>query len=159
MGILMAILILGATNCIICGKVISIEDDYVSFKPFISNAKDPLLFFNDAAMHQECYCRHPLYSQAEERYRQFLSQTSRGHVCNICNEYIVSPDDHVALGHLTDDNNKALFALNYAEFHLSCFSTWKDRDNVISNLNSLSESEQWEGNALKRVIAVITRAH
>ncbi|MEQ8673914.1 MAG: hypothetical protein RLP44_12965 [Aggregatilineales bacterium] len=66
----MALVILGATKCSICEKIIYDGDKYQKFAPFIANKDDPLRIFSDAACHDDCFYDHPLAKEAIIRYKE-----------------------------------------------------------------------------------------
>ena len=56
-------------KCPICQQPILGDHSRRLFPPFITDEKDPLYVFHDATVHEECFQRHPLASQALERLR------------------------------------------------------------------------------------------
>ena len=51
----MALIILGKTECSICGIVIEDRKEIVSTTHFITDQNDPLGRFSDSAMHKSCF--------------------------------------------------------------------------------------------------------
>ena len=51
----MALVLLGKTECSICGVVLNEEDDMVATTHFIADQNDPLWQFSDSAMHRSCF--------------------------------------------------------------------------------------------------------
>ena len=51
----MAILILGKTECSICGQTLNEGDDIVSTQHFIHDQEHPLWRYSDSGMHRSCF--------------------------------------------------------------------------------------------------------
>jgi len=51
----MAIIIYGATECALCGKVINEDDDVVATSHFIGDTANPLWKYSDVGMHRQCF--------------------------------------------------------------------------------------------------------
>jgi hypothetical protein len=76
----------------------------------VPNTRDPLVFFNDAGFHRECFAGHPLAAEVEARVAEFYAQTGPGHRgCAVCGEEIRDPDDYLGLDHLTGDAESPLY--------------------------------------------------
>jgi hypothetical protein len=61
----MALLIRGRTECALCREVIEGEDDIVATSRFITDPKDSLWPYSDAAFHRRCFA-------AWERREEFI---------------------------------------------------------------------------------------
>jgi predicted nucleic acid-binding Zn ribbon protein len=147
----MALTILGKTPCVLCGSTIQERERTVSFPPLVPNQLDPLYVFNDTAMHEDCFQRHPLAEAASLRYREMLDKTGPGsHRCLACAKPIDNPDDLVVFGHLTADRSHPLFSYNYLQFHRGCLRAWPQRGRVLDLLYDLRE--RWRGPALDWLI-------
>ncbi len=56
----MAITILGASRCPLCGGVIAKDHDFVATSHFITDKTDPLMAaYSDATMHRACFLAWP----------------------------------------------------------------------------------------------------
>jgi len=64
----MALIILGASHCPICGGVIGHDDEIVATTHFIADRADPLWRFSDAAMHKGCFLDWELRQAFVGRY-------------------------------------------------------------------------------------------
>lgn len=53
--VVVALILLGKTECSLCGKVIMAGDDIVATSHFIADRNDPLWRFSDSAMHRSCF--------------------------------------------------------------------------------------------------------
>jgi hypothetical protein len=137
--------------CPLCSKAIQSASDAIGFSPFVSNAADPLFVFNDAAVHVECFHKHPLAKAAQVRYEEVRTR-AKDRACFVCGAQIMSPDDYLAFGYLLDDLKHPLYPLNYAQFHRSCLGTWSALPEAIRNLEALNNSVTWKGDALTRLI-------
>lgn len=129
------------------------------FPPFVSNQADPLFVFHDAAVHADCFRKHPLAEAAQARYEELRERTNpKNRPCFICGAQITNPDDYLAFGHLVDDPKHPLHAFNYAQFHRSCLGNWSGLADVLRDLEALDRSGTWKGDALKRLIKEIRLA-
>jgi len=122
------------------------------FSPFVSNELDPLRIFSDGSFHEACFWQHPLAKIARARYDE-LREKSQGHICSVCGNAIDKPDDYVGLGHLTDDANEPLHALNYAQYHLSCLATSPVRPRICALLAEFRNSGKWKGPGLEHFLS------
>ena len=52
---IVALILLGKTECSICGVVINKGDDIIATTHFIADQDDPLWRFSDSAMHRSCF--------------------------------------------------------------------------------------------------------
>lgn len=75
----MTIVILGKSRCTLCENSLEEKQDIVSFPAFVSNQRDPVWFFNDAAFHRECFVRHPLAQKAQTRLEELQMHLGPGH--------------------------------------------------------------------------------
>jgi len=144
----------GKTECKICQKPIGHGDRHYGFSPFISNDLDPLVIFNDTLVHQECGNNHLLVQKALERYKFMMSIPNK---CCIAGEPITTPDDLIALGFLTEDDNHPLFPFNCAMFLGKNFKTWDKNKWLIKQLEEYDASGLWGGDVLKRLIQQLTK--
>lgn len=149
----MALVILGRTECVICGLVMAEGDEIVSFPAFVSNRRDPLFRFTDAAFHRSCLAQDPLGRRAMDRLQELSEHLGPGkRLCLVCGRAIVDPDDYVTFGHLTDEPSNPLFRWNYAQLHRSCIADWPQLHDVIEMLEAYERSGAWEGDVLARLI-------
>jgi hypothetical protein len=74
----MAIIILSATKCPLCDKLLQANDDLVSTSHFIESPNDPLWRYSDAAMHRQCFLAWELRSQFVSRYNQIIGTITWG---------------------------------------------------------------------------------
>ena len=51
----MALILLGKTQCSLCGNVIMTADEIVATSHFIADQDDPLWRFSDSALHRSCF--------------------------------------------------------------------------------------------------------
>lgn len=152
----MALLILGKTNCPICGTVMQDGQRTVGFPPFVGNELDPLYFFHDSAFHEECFRRHPLAETVTFFLREMQAKTApKNRGCIVCMKPINDPDDYFTLGHLVSDTSHVLFPYNYAQFHYSCLPQWQQRVYVKNLLSGLQASGRWKGESIKWILDCI----
>jgi hypothetical protein len=153
----MALVIIGRSACNICGELIKSGQNYIGFPPFVSNEKDPLHCFSDAAVHEECLAKHSLASEVRLRREEALKASApHNRCCSICGKAFETPDDYLALGHLVVDRAHPLFQYNYAQFHRSCLKAWPNRENFKQLLIELNASGAWGGPALTWIIKQVT---
>ncbi len=74
----MALIFRGSTECSICGKVISAEDDIVATTHFVAGQNDPLSRFSDSGMHRACFMDWPLRQSFVDRYNATMGQITWG---------------------------------------------------------------------------------
>jgi len=142
----MALVILGKTPCASCAKPLQQGENTVSFSPFVANRRDALYRFSDAAFHRRCFDQEPLAEEALRRSEEVRARGGPGHRrCMVCGGEIRAPDDHFALGFLTDDEANPVFEFNYLHLHRSHFDRW-DRSAVFRRcIEAFQTSEAWEG--------------
>jgi hypothetical protein len=149
----MAIILLGKTRCVICGKVLQPTDEIVGFPVVFPNEADPLHLLNDAAVHAVCLRDHPLRQAVEKRMAEYRQKTGPGNrYCRVCGREILNSHDYLGFGHLTDDPTSPLSQYNYAHFHRSCFRDWPEGPHVVSLLETMVETGAWRGEGLPAMI-------
>jgi hypothetical protein len=155
----MAILLIGKTECPICGMVIKEAQEVVCFPNFVANKFDPLWMFSDGAFHANCFYDHPLAEKALARYAKSQEHTGPGkRFCAICDKEIKDPDNYFAVGHLTEEPSDPLYRYNYLQAHASCLATWPERLRLLAEVERLLHSGRWGGDSLARILAELSRA-
>ncbi len=66
----MALIILGKTECTLCGKPLLENDEVVGFPAFLPT-QHQLSQFSDAAFHKACFDNAPEHQAVEDLYRQY----------------------------------------------------------------------------------------
>jgi hypothetical protein len=66
----MALIIRGKTKCPLCQKLITENDDVISFPAFLG-VGHPLNRFSDSAFHRACFAKSPESIQVESLYRRY----------------------------------------------------------------------------------------
>ena len=51
----MALILIGKTECALCGSVLNADDAIVATSHFIADSQNPFWRFSDAAMHKACF--------------------------------------------------------------------------------------------------------
>jgi hypothetical protein len=64
----MALILLGKSECPLCGGVLREGDELVGTSHFIGDPADPLYRYSDAGMHKECFLHWDLRSDFVSRY-------------------------------------------------------------------------------------------
>jgi hypothetical protein len=155
----MAIVLLGKTNCALCGKLLEEGQEIVSFSPFVSNELDPLGPFSDTAFHSHCFHHHPLSVEATARYDEMRKRTGPGNrACVVCNAEIEDPDDYLGLGYLLSDPRNPLHRYNYTHAHVSCLPKWPELKHVYNLMQDLKQSGKWKGRGLYDILLVLKGA-
>ena len=152
----MSPVILGASECGICGLPILVGDAISSFPAFVSNQADPLHFFSDRGFHQNCFEAHPLAAQARERLRA-LRELVGNRRCIVCGKTIVSPDDYFSFGFL-GETPESVRKLNFLQFHRQHLRDWQGITAAQQALVDLEHSGAWQGPALRWLIEQIAKA-
>jgi len=147
----MALVILGKTECKICGQPVN-KGDFYGFPPFVGNTLDPLIIFNDSVFHKECAKNNQLAQNALKRYELIESLNTIPPRCSLTEELITNPDDYLNLGFFTEDESHALHPYNCMVFHRKNFKTWEKNRWIISEIEKLDQSGQWGGDGLKRLL-------
>jgi len=146
----MALLFRGKTQCSLCNNIIQPEDDVVAFSAFVSNVRDPLMIFYDAAFHAACFHRHPLAQRALQRVHE--QQQRYDKICVVCQQSIVHYSEYVTFGHLTDDTRHPLYPYNYLQFHRVHLPAFPDLRHIHTLLGELQSSGVWEGPGLLAIM-------
>jgi hypothetical protein len=142
----MALVIVGESRCMICNRLLEDEHQVTSLPAFVSNRRDPLFRFNDAAFHRSCFSADPLAGAAAERSANVTRFGGPGYRrCVVCGEEVSDPDDHFGVGFLTDDRTSPVFEFNYLHLHRSHFAQWDRADYFRQRLQAFLASEAWEG--------------
>lgn len=72
--------------------------------------------------------------------------------CSICNEILTDPNDHTALGRITDDLSHPLHAHNQAHFHRTCLAAWPRLSALIEDLQAFEAAVRHKDAKLHRVV-------
>ena len=138
----MAIFISG-TKCKTCGKTIDNVTDAVLFPAFIINEVDPLIVFNDSAMHRVCFSKHPDNSRVTELLRQLECKiNSQNRVCDLCHNRIMDPDDYLLHACLSSRRDE-LSEYNCKQYHKSCFVGSILQKRIKALINKLKDDGLW----------------
>lgn len=151
----MAIFVTGKSVCGLCHSVIETQSTLAMFPPFVVNRKDPLSIFNDGCFHRECVFKHPLAQMAEKVAQATIqSRKPANRQCSVCKVEITDPDNYLACGFLTSDQQDPLSELNFAHFHRSCLRRYPDLLNLSRLLGQRLESTEWEGPGLTILLQI-----
>jgi hypothetical protein len=129
----MALLIRGKTRSKLCNRVIEEGQEALAFAPFVPNEVDPIHVFHDAAVHLDCFSRHPLADAAERRQQEVL-QALDERICEVCGQEITDPSDYIGIGYLTDDPKDPLYRFSLRHVHRSHAASWVHRQELYSGL-------------------------
>ncbi|MET3879102.1 hypothetical protein [Chitinophaga sp. OAE865] len=143
----MALVFWGSTKCDLCGKILDVEDQIVSFPNVVQNESDPLYCFNDQVYHSGCLMNNPQWREVDLFFK-YYSSLKRERKCVVCGHFITNPEEYLTLGFLTADSKASLFKYNFLEFHSQHFNQWSEKWEVLSHLRQLKDSRLWSGNSL-----------
>ena len=149
----MAIVILGRSRCVLCGRLLLEGEDLVSFPPLFYNQRDPAWVLNDAGVHRSCLVEHGLADRALTKLREVEEHRRLPKVCVVCGHSISSPDDYFSTGPLGDGPDDPLQAISWIQAHLSHLPGWERTPELIEVLEETSRSAEWEGDVLERLLA------
>lgn len=135
----MALVISGFTKCPICGNVIDTGQEIVAFQAFASRTS-PLWVFSDAALHKSCFDSHPLSGKALQIIKEHRENLQ--HICAVCREKVVKPDDYFATFRFTENETSPLYKYRYLEFHRHHLAEWVDFDYFYAALRDAIQSEK-----------------
>lgn len=144
------------STCPLCGNVISNQENFISFPPFIPNAKDPLSVFNDNSVHLECLSTNPFKDQIlylKNKYE--LVQNS------IKSEFprIEDAKNILFFNLLTSIKNEPLYKYNFLYLDQRDIEKWEERETFLKEAKLFLESGKWESispfNFLKYLIEKI----
>lgn len=151
----MAIIVMGKSNCFICGQLLGDDDELVVFPAFAVNELDPLYPFSDSGVHKNCLQNHELGNEAVRRRNAFLSNTGPGkRICAVCDKEVMDPDNYFLIEGLPDTIEN-LKHYNYTHLHVSCIKNWPEKKNILKPLKNLASSGLWKGAYLDQLIATI----
>ena len=71
--------------------------------------------------------------------------------CWICNDLIVDPEDHSALGRVTSNHLDPLHGYNHAHFHRTCLAVWPRLSALIDDLEAL-KAEETDAEKIQRTV-------
>ena len=146
-NVLMALLIRGKTKCSLCGEVISDGDEVISFGPFVSNRRDPLLRYSDRSFHAAHFWRQPDAEKAMARWNEVRNRSApQERRCAVCRALIEKPDEYFAIGFLSEKGPAAEF--NYTQLHRGQIGSWTRLDQAIEAIRALKAGSDWEGPGL-----------
>jgi predicted nucleic acid-binding Zn ribbon protein len=149
----MSLLLIGKTQCPICGQVIQERESVVSFPAFVWNEADPLAVFNDASLHKVCFLTHALREQAESAVAEMSAKVGPGRRrCVVCAREITNPDDYIFVPRLSAESSGPLGRFNFTHLHRSHARQWRDLGELLAILKSLDRSGVWKGSALQLLI-------
>lgn len=141
----MAILIRGKSTCVVCKKVIRLDDEAFLFPPFIQNTKDQLYQFNDASAHSHCLNISSLGIKAMKFASHYISAIrSKNRICIVSGEPIDNSENYIFISLLTSDESEGLYNFNFLTLDRNNTRLWKDRENFIISAEKFKEEGKWE---------------
>lgn len=140
----MAIVMMGASVCPLCNKIIEEHESIVMFPPFVQNVKDSFYVFNDAGVHFSCVERHILGKQALIYRDNFLFKTRpENRICDIGGNKIESPSDYLFFDLLTSNVSESLNKFNFITIDKRNISKWKEKDEFLNLATKFLEDDKW----------------
>jgi hypothetical protein len=112
--------------------------------------------FSDAAFHEDCLREHQYGLTAirwvdDRRYKV----SPRNRKCEVCNQAIENPDDHIFIDALSSDVSSLLKSFEFIFIHISCLSRWTRRNDFIKLTKDVLSSSNWKGKYLTQIIEEI----
>jgi len=153
----MALLIRGKTKCSLCGQVITDGEEVMSFGPFVTNRRDPLLRYSDQSFHAAHFWRQPDAEKAMARWNEVRKRSApEQRRCAVCRALIDKPDEYFAIGFLSESGPAAEF--NYTQLHRAHIGSWTRLDQAVQAIRALKSSTDWDGPGLGRIIETLQDA-
>jgi hypothetical protein len=153
----MGLLIRGKTRCSLCEQVITDGEEVVSFGPFVSNGRDPLLKYSDQSFHADDLWRQPDAEKAMARWNEVRSRSvPEARRCAVCRMPIANPDEYFAIGFLSERMPAAEF--NYTQLHRAHIGSWTRLDEAVQAIRGLKSSSEWAGPGLDRILETLLDA-
>lgn len=141
----MALVFANLTVCNICNRIIKQDDEIIGFPPFISNAKDPFYFFNDAAFHKTCLLNHSLGKKAISFIdRLYFKTKPENRKCDIGGGEIPSFSDFIFVPMLTSDATESVYKYNFMTINKRNIPNWPGRQKMLEDLKEYNSSGNWE---------------
>jgi hypothetical protein len=88
-----ALILLGKTECSICGVVLNEDDDLVATTHFIADQNDPLWRFSDSAMHRSCFLEWEHRLGFVKKYNDTIGAITWGNVTY----HYMEADGHISV--------------------------------------------------------------
>ncbi|RKT01464.1 hypothetical protein [Chryseobacterium defluvii] len=141
----MAIIFTDKTECLLCGKKITDEEDFFIFPPFIQNVKDIYYKFNDTGFHSNCLKNDELGNQAILFAQEYIDKTRpKNRICIVGGNLIQRFEDYIFIDMLTSDKEEALFKFNFITLDRNNLQRWNDRENFIQYAEEFKKENKWE---------------
>ncbi|NSL90788.1 hypothetical protein ECE50_028450 [Chitinophaga sp. Mgbs1] len=141
----MTLIFQGLTTCMICGEVLNKDKPYTGFPAFTANRRDPLYFFNDAALHECCLQQHPDGRRAlmvcEEAIRNLPASP---HICVVDKQVITSYRKVISFGLLSSDQQEPLAAFNFIILNRDNLCRWPAKALFIKQAVDFISKGKWE---------------
>jgi hypothetical protein len=139
----MSTLIWGTTECPLCETVIHENQESIQLPAFTWDRQDPLLIFNDSALHKSCFSQSPQCKEVEQVLDDLNSMTGPGNrKCAVCQNEITDPDDYLLIPRMVSDGMHSLFKFRYTHLHKSHVRLWGPLAEVLSLLNQLASDDE-----------------
>lgn len=140
----MALVFEGISECSICGKVLNKEKEYTLFPPLISNEKDKLFLFSDAAVHVDCLDQHAL-GQLALFYRNLYHESLEPVKCIADGLTIADPPNVITFGLLLSDATEEISKFNFLKLNKLNVTKWDKREEFLQIARKFTEADKWEG--------------
>lgn len=155
----MSLFFVGASQCAVCRQTIQQGESTVSFPAFVWDQADPLLLFNDATVHSDCFVQHPLAEKADAVVEELMAKTGPGRrKCVVCQAEILDPDDCLLIPRLASDPSDPLHRFNLTHLHRTHARQWTELDGLVALLKSRQDAGSWIGDGLRPLIRDLERS-
>lgn len=145
--------------CNLCGNPMEKRKDVIVFPHMVNNINEPLYFFNGGVFHKSCVYTHPM-GKIAIRQKQFVQENlvpGANRWCTFCDGKISDPNQLIATGILTLDENHPLYEYNWLEAHKRCIPHWDGLPKLVNELEKYVAEKNWkdihpEFRAMQRLI-------
>lgn len=153
----MAVYLPGKTRCPLCGQLSLPEERLVIFPPIFANQRDPAIAVNDAVVHSHCLAEHPYGQRALGKLESYQQHQGMPRACQVCGLVVTDPDDYFTLGPISDFPDEPLARFDWFQAHSHCLRDWDGTAGLVSAIEAVSRSAEWEGDVLERVLEQIRK--
>lgn len=154
----MAIVILGESECAICGEVLAEGQDIRGIPNFVLNDNHEFTTLSGRVIHADCFSSHPLASRIREQLSIRDNKIGpHNRVCDICGGTINGPDEFFMIDFLSDDVYDPIHKFNFVQMHWpDCLQSWNSRETLVELLGKRLESGEWKGNGAEYLYKTLT---
>jgi hypothetical protein len=122
----------------------------------VANNNDPLILFNDAALHYKCLIEHPSGQKAISLTEQLILRTRpKNRICEIGGNMIERPDDYIFIPLLTSDEQDPLYRFNFMNIDRNNLGKWQARNEFIELCTIAKNESMWKNNVAHNYLDIL----